>query len=66
QDGLVPASKSLLQAWEEQVSQHLKESGLEIPEHAAVDTSRELHTANFDSLIDDMQSVARLDPDAKW
>lgn len=57
-------------AWREQyvaqVETLFRECNLEIPGERELEYNRQAHTPYFDSLIADLQSVARLDPQATW
>jgi ring-1,2-phenylacetyl-CoA epoxidase subunit PaaC len=54
-------------AWEERVRAHLKDSGLAAPSiPAAVTLSRFKHSGELSALLEDMQSVARMQPGAHW
>lgn len=64
---LVPDGSSLFEIWSREVKAFLSESKLRIP-HADRDVvaDRALHSEYFPPLINDMQSVAQLDPEAQW
>jgi ring-1,2-phenylacetyl-CoA epoxidase subunit PaaC len=65
--GLSPDPDTVREAWARQVEAHLKDCGLAIPPTGAgVAFSRFKHTDDLASLLDDMQSVARMYPDAHW
>lgn len=65
-DGL-PSMDELHGAWQTAVMQHLTASGLTIPTHVPPLTApRSAHTAALPTLLQEMQSVARLDPTAVW
>jgi ring-1,2-phenylacetyl-CoA epoxidase subunit PaaC len=71
--GFVPGSESLETAWHDQVFPLLEESGLDL-EGLSVhsestpggESDRERHTANLKVLVEEMQSVARSEPEANW
>jgi ring-1,2-phenylacetyl-CoA epoxidase subunit PaaC len=53
--------------WEATVRLYLSESGLSIPEtHGKLSFNRKHHQKDLKSLLADMQSVARVEPDARW
>jgi ring-1,2-phenylacetyl-CoA epoxidase subunit PaaC len=64
---VVPGSAGLFEMWVTEVTQFMKESGLEVPKSAGrVEVDRAVHSEYFPALIDDMQEVARLEPEAAW
>ncbi len=65
--GIVGAGTAVHAAWLNVVTQHLTDSGLQIPANDQPPTNgRANHTSHLDALLADMQLVARLDPKAKW
>ncbi|MCW5876700.1 MAG: phenylacetate-CoA oxygenase subunit PaaC [Anaerolineales bacterium] len=67
--GVVPDSAALYEAWLAEVSAFLAEAGLTIqPGSPDLQSpiSRADHSSDFAALIEEMQSVARLDPEATW
>lgn len=66
--GLVPASRELQPAWEALVRPALSTASLILPVVATPATlSRETHTPHLAPLLDEMQSVARLEgPQVQW
>lgn len=69
---IVPPSKELAVAWREDVFSFLDKSGLDI---SNVDLSesqqdalhdRAFHTEHLQPLVEELQSVARIDPEATW
>jgi ring-1,2-phenylacetyl-CoA epoxidase subunit PaaC len=67
QAGYLPAAEPLHQAWYNQVISLLQDAQLVIPPAANLpDPSRLQHTAHLDILLNEMQSVARFDPEAAW
>ena len=65
--GLVPGSSSLFDLWSEEVTQFLKEAGLQVPPaNNDVQADRAVHSEYFPALIADLQEVAQLDPEAQW
>ncbi|MCP4357223.1 MAG: phenylacetate-CoA oxygenase subunit PaaI, partial [Chloroflexi bacterium] len=53
--------------WWQLVTQYLADSGLEIPQNnASPANGRHQHTPHLTTLLNEMQSVARLDPQARW
>ena len=66
QEGMVPDLKEVREAWLEHVTPHLTASGLTVPATDTPPASREEHTEHLTRLLDDLQKVARLEPDAVW
>jgi ring-1,2-phenylacetyl-CoA epoxidase subunit PaaC len=65
--GIIPSPATLREAWQEVVLPFLGEASLVIPpDGPAIDAPREAHTTHLVDLLADMQSVARLDREAKW
>lgn len=65
--GYVPDSDNLRQAWEDMVIPQLLESGLDVPPQTTLlPFDRQQHTEHLAALLDEMQSVARLIPGARW
>lgn len=65
----VPGREQLEREWQSEVIPFLKASGLEVPEpvnFAQSYISRDKHTPHLQVLITEMQSVAKLDSQAKW
>jgi ring-1,2-phenylacetyl-CoA epoxidase subunit PaaC len=63
----LPAAIPLREEWEDLVLPHLAAAGLEIRlESAPVSAGRDLHTSHLEPLLNEMQQVARLAPEAKW
>lgn len=66
-DAYVPAGSLLFDVWKDEVTQFLKESGLQIPDTKDdVQVDRGVHSEYFPTLIADLQEVAQLDPEAQW
>ncbi|WP_243091099.1 1,2-phenylacetyl-CoA epoxidase subunit PaaC [Thermus neutrinimicus] len=63
--GVVPDLQALEAPYLEEVTAHLVRSGLRPPEGGYVPKSRQEHTEYLWSLLAEMQSVARWDPEAK-
>ncbi|GLV47141.1 phenylacetate-CoA oxygenase subunit PaaI [Thermus sp. LT1-2-5] len=63
--GVVPDLKALEAPYLEEVTRHLERSGLKPPQGGYVPKSRKEHTEYLWSLLAEMQSVARWDPEAK-
>ena len=64
---LVPDSAGLQSEWLADVSVMLQQSGLAAPEDSrAVSSSRTEHSPYLESMLEEMQSVARLAPAARW
>ena len=66
-EGIVPDLAEVEAAWLEHVTPHLKNSGLNIPinDKSRV-TSRAAHTEHLGALLEDLQQVARLEPEGTW
>ena len=67
EEGILTPIENIYEDWVEQTTTHLMKSGLTIPTYSqlpAVD--RTFHSDDFSSLLSEMQSVARLDPEAQW
>jgi ring-1,2-phenylacetyl-CoA epoxidase subunit PaaC len=58
--------EQLRAAWEGRVIPLFESCGLQLPDISGTQVSREQHTKHLNVLIDEMQSVARLDPRAEW
>lgn len=63
---ITPDLQDTYNEWNEQVVLHLLASGLKIPEFPETKFTREQHTRHLPILINEMQSVARLDMQATW
>jgi ring-1,2-phenylacetyl-CoA epoxidase subunit PaaC len=64
---LVPETGGLRRQWRAEVSHALHDAGLAVPEGAPLpNTGRKLHTEHLESLLNELQSVARADPTAVW
>ncbi len=64
---LVPDSAGLQSAWLADVSAVLQQSGLTIPENVrAIPASRAEHSTHLEGMLEEMQSVTRLAPAARW
>jgi len=64
--GYVPDPGELLQAWEAVVLPFLDECGLSVPSSPLVPAQRGEHSAHLAGLLEDLQLVARLEPQAEW
>ncbi len=65
--GIVPSSADLFERWSGEVTQFLAKSGLQANLQSPVsDFDRRTHSPHLPALIEDLQSVARLDPEATW
>lgn len=65
--GLVPGSSSLFDVWAAEVTKFMQAANLQVPQsNNDVLSDRRVHSEYFDILIQDLQEVARLDPEAKW
>ncbi len=65
-DKIIPDMAQLLPRWTQIVIPHLEESELNIPDSQMLELSRMEHTAYLDTLLAEMQMVARADPNASW
>ncbi len=66
-DGLVPASKPTAAAWARGAAATLADASLTMPPgDPATNGGREEHTEYLAPLLAEMQSVARLEPQASW
>lgn len=68
-EGLTPDAAYSLHSWKELVVPFLKESGLNIPTQDMAKEQapyRTQHSPHLRTLLAEMQSVARLEPDASW
>ncbi len=66
-EGIMTESETLHQQWKESVVSHLQDSGLQIPEDNNPTTmDRARHTKHLAVLLDELQMVARLYPEAEW
>lgn len=66
QAGYIPAADSLRKEWESQIIPYLGTCDLVIPEAEQFMSSRDQHTDHLKTLVTEMQSVARLEPEGKW
>jgi 1,2-phenylacetyl-CoA epoxidase catalytic subunit len=62
----LPESANLLSAWQDQVEPFLEHCQLSLPETAPDQVGRQEHTPHLKVLLAEMQSVARLEPEAEW
>lgn len=64
---LAPEAGDVLALWREDVGQHLARAGLEPPEAPSpTGFGRDRHTPHLAELLEEMQSVARLEPEGTW
>jgi ring-1,2-phenylacetyl-CoA epoxidase subunit PaaC len=64
---MVPKSENIHAMWEVEVTNLLKESGLEVPMSGGkADVDRAVHSEYFHTLIADLQEIAQMDPEAQW
>lgn len=64
---MVPNSNILFDMWKSEVTQFLREAGLEVPKSGGpVQVDRAVHSEYFPALIADLQEVAQADPEAQW
>lgn len=65
--GIVPGSSSLFDIWADEVTKFLTDANLKVPAaDNAVIADRRVHSEYFDVLIQDLQEVARTEPEATW
>jgi len=65
--GYVPSAGYLQEAWSEAAAEFLEKCQLKVPADASGKRiPRDQHTPYLNVLVDEMQSVARLDPEASW
>ncbi|HLE15598.1 MAG TPA: 1,2-phenylacetyl-CoA epoxidase subunit PaaC [Anaerolineales bacterium] len=59
---------ALFSGWSDQVTRHLQESGLRLPEpaHLPASPARDQHTATLKIMVADLQSVVRQEEEAVW
>jgi ring-1,2-phenylacetyl-CoA epoxidase subunit PaaC len=64
---LIPKADVVHTAWLQDVGPYLQSIGLVLPESAAMRPRRDQHTEHLAALLEDMQSVARLEtPETPW
>lgn len=64
---MVPPSAEVSEMWSSQVVPYLEEAGLTVPgQTQPVTGDRRQHTVHLEELLEEMQAVVRLDPDASW
>lgn len=64
--GFWPDLAILLKKWRAIVVPHLEQAELVLPQEIANTALRSYHTVHLAELLDDMQQVARRDPEADW
>src|SRR5690606_42166097 len=64
--GIAPERSRVQQDWMEQAHALVQECELQMPAAGEPPASRREHISGFKVLIDELQSVARLDPEAAW
>ena len=66
-DKVVPDSAELFARWNDQQSTFLAEIGLLPPnETTTLEVDRHIHTQHLSDLLEDMQQVARIEPEGRW
>ncbi len=68
-EGCVPERNKLKQEWNDEVIPFLESCELVLPDISTISArqlTREVHTPYLRALVTEMQSVARLDPQANW
>jgi ring-1,2-phenylacetyl-CoA epoxidase subunit PaaC len=66
ESALIPPSRVLEAAWVEETGTFLKSCGLAIPASRLDELNRQVHSASFNPLIAELQSVNHLDLEAEW
>jgi ring-1,2-phenylacetyl-CoA epoxidase subunit PaaC len=65
--GIIPSADRWQVAWEADVLPLLKDINLKVPSSLITfEVTRTHHSEHLTALLNEMQSVARLQPDAKW
>lgn len=64
--GVVPPLSAVRAEWQSRVVSWLTDSGLRVPDVSPATITREQHTPHLAVLLNDLQQVARLDPEAEW
>ncbi len=64
--GIFPSLQEVKEVWLEHVTQHLEATNLSLPSEGTPPPSRESHTQHLSQLLDDLQEVARLEPEGTW
>lgn len=67
QADFVSAPTALRERWEETARPFLEDAGLQVPQRPQESApGRDVHTHHLQELLDELQEVARLDPQAEW
>jgi ring-1,2-phenylacetyl-CoA epoxidase subunit PaaC len=66
EQGILPKPEKISTSWQQQVISHLTAASLHIPEAAPTPYERTTHTTFLSVLLQELQSVARQDPNAEW
>jgi ring-1,2-phenylacetyl-CoA epoxidase subunit PaaC len=66
EEGFLPDPREMLADWERIVIPFLEDCSLQVPQEICLEISRERHTPHLRVLLDEMQAVARLEPEAEW
>ena len=67
EEQVVTPTSMIYEAWVEKTTGHLVNAGLIMPTYQSLPASnRSQHTGDLAILLNEMQSVARLDPEAQW
>jgi ring-1,2-phenylacetyl-CoA epoxidase subunit PaaC len=64
--GLWPSSSRLGEEWQSQALEFLRECELTVPNAGPDGRDRRVHTEHLGRLLEEMQSVARLEPQGEW
>ena len=65
-ENIFPNLEEVKEVWLEHVTQHLETSNLSLPDNGTPPISREVHTGHLKQLLEDLQEVARLEPEGAW
>jgi ring-1,2-phenylacetyl-CoA epoxidase subunit PaaC len=67
EEQIMPPIEAIYEEWQGLTTRHLQKAGLTIPTYRSLPASkRTQHTEQLTILLNEMQSVARLDPEAQW
>jgi ring-1,2-phenylacetyl-CoA epoxidase subunit PaaC len=65
-EGILPDPQEMLHAWDGLVMPFLEDCSLQVPQESRLEINRNEHTSHLKILLSEMQSVARLEPEAEW
>lgn len=66
EEGVVPNLEETKEAWLEHVTTHLEASALSLPKNTTAPKGRDIHTEHLPQLLEELQEVARLEPEGAW